>query len=255
MQHTSSLGSRTRTISTLRQLSSIVIEILIVVLAASFIGNFVAGGENFLFLLPAWALLSTIYIVGGCITLFLASCRDIRQPAARLPRGLAAVSRALSWVMPICAALVGIFAAVLLVLSRGFDVHDLLSDVETLGGVDEETLKMVFTQLLIVLPGVAIVISWFMLQIAYANIYRHVDEAHSDEQGLDFPRASNENRAPTLLDYLYFSFTVGSSFAASDVTVQSQRMRWLVLVHNVLSYFYNAGVVAIAITTLTSLKV
>ena len=101
MQHTSSLGSRTRTISTLRQLSSIVIEILIVVLAASFIGNFVAGGENFLFLLPAWALLSTIYIVGGGITLFLASRRDIRQPAARLPRGLAAVSRALSWVMPI----------------------------------------------------------------------------------------------------------------------------------------------------------
>ena len=56
---------------------------------------------------------------------------------------------------------------------------------------------------------------------------------------------------PTATDFLYFSFSVGTSFAVSDVNVASQAMRWHVMVHSVLSFFYNAVVLAAAIGFLT----
>jgi uncharacterized membrane protein len=52
-------------------------------------------------------------------------------------------------------------------------------------------------------------------------------------------------------DFLYFSFTLGTSFAASDVTVTSQAMRWHVMVHSILSFFYNTVVLAVAFGILT----
>ena len=65
--------------------------------------------------------------------------------------------------------------------------------------------------------------------------------------GLEFPRCA----APTATDFLYFSFTLGTSFAVSDVNVTAQTMRWHVMVHSVLSFFYNAIVLAVAIGLLT----
>lgn len=52
---------------------------------------------------------------------------------------------------------------------------------------------------------------------------------------------------PELAEFLYFSFTIGTSFAVSDVTVVSRSMRKRVTAHSVLSFFFNAAVVAIAI--------
>ncbi|MFN8127151.1 MAG: DUF1345 domain-containing protein [Candidatus Nanopelagicales bacterium] len=63
------------------------------------------------------------------------------------------------------------------------------------------------------------------------------------QPGLEFPRTDT----PGLADYLYFAFTVGTSFATSGTSVTTVRMRWLVLLHSVVSFFYNALVVAVAI--------
>ena len=48
-----------------------------------------------------------------------------------------------------------------------------------------------------------------------------------------------------------FSFTLGTSFAASDVTVTSRTMRWHVMMHSILSFFYNTVVLAVAFGILT----
>jgi uncharacterized membrane protein len=56
---------------------------------------------------------------------------------------------------------------------------------------------------------------------------------------------------PALVDFLYFSFTVGVSFAVSDVEVRSRALRWHVMVHSILSFFYNAIVLAVAINIIT----
>jgi uncharacterized membrane protein len=66
-------------------------------------------------------------------------------------------------------------------------------------------------------------------------------------RGLEFPHGA----APMATDFLYFSFTLGTSFAASDVTVTSQTMRWHVMIHSILSFFYNTVVLAVAFGILT----
>ncbi|GMA21198.1 DUF1345 domain-containing protein [Arsenicicoccus piscis] len=56
---------------------------------------------------------------------------------------------------------------------------------------------------------------------------------------------------PRPVDFVYLAFTLGSSFATSDVEITSRRMRFRVLLHSVLSFFYNAAVVALAISVIT----
>ena len=41
---------------------------------------------------------------------------------------------------------------------------------------------------------------------------------------------------------------VGTAFSVSDVLVTTARMRWHVLVHSIISFFYNAAVVAFALS-------
>nr|WP_308248569.1 DUF1345 domain-containing protein [Nocardia sp. MH4] len=82
--------------------------------------------------------------------------------------------------------------------------------------------------------------SWLILHTAFAQIYAR---AYFPGGGLDFPECA----VPELAEFLYFSFTIGTSFAVSDVTVVSRSMRKRVTAHSVLSFFFNAAVVAIAI--------
>jgi len=100
--------------------------------------------------------------------------------------------------------------------------------------------------------GAAIIAAWLLLHAGYAGFYaaryyeREAGEGTKGEDvhgGLEFPRDAK----PTATDFLYFSFSVGTSFAVSDVNVTTQAMRWHVMVHSVLSFFYNAVVLAAAI--------
>jgi uncharacterized membrane protein len=104
--------------------------------------------------------------------------------------------------------------------------------------------------------GIAIVTAWLLLHVGYARFYArryYSDEDPADRdgtgvgRGLEFPHGA----APMATDFLYFSFTLGTSFAASDVTVTSQTMRWHVMMHSILSFFYNTVVLAVAFGILT----
>src|SRR6201992_4258042 len=104
--------------------------------------------------------------------------------------------------------------------------------------------------------GVAIVAAWLLLHVGYARFYARRYDSQEDpacpdgaavNRGLDFPRPAT----PMATDFLYFSFTLGTSFAASDVTVTSPAMRWHVMMHSILSFFYNTVVLAVAFGILT----
>jgi uncharacterized membrane protein len=104
--------------------------------------------------------------------------------------------------------------------------------------------------------GVAIVAAWLLLHVGYARFYArryYSNEGPADRDstgvghGLEFPHGA----VPMATDFLYFSFTLGTSFAASDVTVTSQTMRWHVMIHSILSFFYNTVVLAVAFGILT----
>ena len=85
-----------------------------------------------------------------------------------------------------------------------------------------------------------------LLHVGYARFYAAWDSA-SDRQGFGFPGTDR----PRLVEYLYFAVTVGVSFATSDVTVRQRRLRWHVIVHSIVSFFYNAIVLAVGVAVLT----
>ena len=94
-----------------------------------------------------------------------------------------------------------------------------------------------------------ILVSWFLIHIVFAAYYAH--EFHSEAKGalsahgggLDFPG----DRIPDYLDFLYFSFVVGTTAQTSDVEVTSHVMRRVVMGHGLLSFFFNTTVIALVV--------
>ena len=110
----------------------------------------------------------------------------------------------------------------------------------------------------ILLSVVAVACSWLLIHtlftLRYAHLYytypTHTDKAQENPNGgLAFPG----NAPPDLFDFAYFSFTLGMAFQVSDVTVTSQNLRRLVLVHGLLSFVYNTTIVAFSINILSGI--
>jgi uncharacterized membrane protein len=93
-----------------------------------------------------------------------------------------------------------------------------------------------------VLGVTAMILSWLLLHAGWARLYQARAAG-----GLVFP----DQPHPSRVEFLYFAFTIAVSFAVSDVTITRRDVRWQVTVHSVLSFFYNAAVIALAIGTIT----
>ena len=102
------------------------------------------------------------------------------------------------------------------------------------------------------LSACTILLSFLFIHFMFALHYAHefysgtqtsVDKPGNTRGGLDFPG----DEAPTYGDFLYFSFAIGCASATSDVDVCSKPMRRIVLAHSVLSFFFNATVLALTI--------
>ena len=96
---------------------------------------------------------------------------------------------------------------------------------------------------------VSVILGWFtvhtMAALHYAFEYYQSDtEAAADGPphlgGLRFP----DEARPDGLAFLYFSYAIGTSTAVSDVSVTSNPMRKLVMLHSVFSFFFNTLIVA-----------
>lgn len=105
------------------------------------------------------------------------------------------------------------------------------------------------THLLISLATVPL--GWLTLHTVFAFHYAHLyyrRETSStlprrDRGGLDFP----ETPEPAPWDFLYFSFVLGMTAQVSDVTVKEAGLRRLVLVHSIVSFFFNTVLLALAV--------
>lgn len=96
----------------------------------------------------------------------------------------------------------------------------------------------------------AIAASWFLAHTSFALHYAHTfyDDpgaggGGAEQGGLIFPG----DAPPDYWDFLYYSYVVGMTGQVSDVQVTSRRMRRLTLAHGVLSFFFNTGILALAI--------
>ncbi len=87
-----------------------------------------------------------------------------------------------------------------------------------------------------------------MFALHYAHDYYGACTNHQDA-GLDFPGTTS----PDYMDFLYFSFVIGTSGQTADVSFTSSTMRRIGLLHCVLSFLFNTTLLALTINIAASL--
>ncbi len=96
------------------------------------------------------------------------------------------------------------------------------------------------------LSGATVFLSWCFMHTLYALHYAHeyyVKGRDDNFGGLDFPGTD----APDYLDFLYFSFILGTSAQTADVSISSRMIRRTASFHCVLAFFYNTSILALCI--------
>ena len=168
-----------------------------------------------------WEIATVLYLAAGFVVVW-------RSASGRGHRPRAGVQNTLSWVLPWVASGTGINSA----------VHALIGSAP---GAANQTPELV--------AGViGIIVSWFLLHAGFAQVYENI-ESRSAGKALAFPGTPD----PALADMAYFSYVVGTAFSTSDTEVRESRARVVVLGHSVVSFLYNALVVAVAFQVLQRL--
>ena len=103
----------------------------------------------------------------------------------------------------------------------------------------------------LVLAVAGVALGWATLHTVFAFRYAHLYYGKAggergkrrDARGLEFPG----DEEPGVWDFLYYSFVVGMTAQVSDVQVTDSTMRRLTLGHGILSFFFNAVILALAV--------
>lgn len=95
---------------------------------------------------------------------------------------------------------------------------------------------------------VAVVLSWAMVHtvfmLRYARLYYATSGACIDFDGPD---------RPTYADFAYFAFTIGMTYQVSDTALHGTAVRRTVLRHALMAYVFGTGILASAVSLVTSL--
>jgi len=204
------LGSAGRAVSRLLTLGT---ELALILVGLGFI--FLAVDDELVYL-GIWDALAVSYVGVGVITLR----RSRLRPPSLAPDPPRRDRFRFNFAFAIVSSLIGFTVAI---------------DIATSDNPDE------YAILLNILGVIAMIMSWMLLQAGYARRYAAIYRTNG---GLTFPDTDH----PAPVEFLYFAVTIGSAFSVSDVLVTTSRMRWHVMVHSAVSFFYNAAVVAFALS-------
>lgn len=91
----------------------------------------------------------------------------------------------------------------------------------------------------------SVVLSWLFLNMMFALHYAHgyYGDLGGKHAGLEFP----DTPRPDYWDFAYFSIVIGMTFQVSDVQITSKYLRRVVLLHSVISFFFNVFIIAITV--------
>ncbi|RYF99854.1 MAG: DUF1345 domain-containing protein [Chitinophagaceae bacterium] len=108
----------------------------------------------------------------------------------------------------------------------------------------------------------SVAMGWILIHTIFTVRYAHLyyqpgaNEKHTDLQnqaekfgGLDFPG----DEEPGYLDFAYFAFVIGMTFQVSDVEISSARLRRIALIQGLLSFAFNAIIVALCINIISGI--
>jgi uncharacterized membrane protein len=153
----------------------------------------------------------------------------LRSVALRILRVLFLVSRTSSLFFIVLVSLVSLVLAI----SLAPEVRDL----QTTRGIS-----------LAFMAALGVVLAWGVLHTSYALHYAYLYyRSEESPGGLTFPG----EQSPKQRDFAYFAFTIGTSFAVSDVDVTDDAIRQAVLGHQILSFLYNTSILATVVTITT----
>ncbi len=100
----------------------------------------------------------------------------------------------------------------------------------------------------LIVAAATIVLSWGFTHIMFALHYAYEFYADKGER-LAFPGGEDE---PDYWDFVYFAFVIGMTSQVSDVGVCSRRIRRTVAAHGIVSFFFNAALLALAVNIAAS---
>lgn len=182
-------------------------------------------------LLAIWCGIGTLYLIVVLIVLGRVARRP-GPPGGRLSRWeTGRLARIVSWSATVFSSLIGLAAAI--------QVLGLHNDPEVGTATD--------------VVGVwSMLLAWGFLHWGFSQIYYQRYFAAAQPM-LRFPHPDGAPApVPRFVDFVYFAFTIGTTFASSDVEVLSTRMRWTIVWHSVLSYFFNGLIIVLALNTIMS---
>jgi uncharacterized membrane protein len=101
------------------------------------------------------------------------------------------------------------------------------------------------------LAAVTILLSWAFIHTMFALHYAHefYGENEGPAGGMAFPGGEEE---PDYWDFVYFSFVVGMTSQVSDVGVTSKQIRRTVAAHGIVSFVFNAALLALTVNIAAS---
>jgi uncharacterized membrane protein len=101
----------------------------------------------------------------------------------------------------------------------------------------------------LVLATVTILLSWAFIHTMFALHYAHEFYDEETGGGLAFPGGDLE---PDYWDFVYFSFVIGMTSQVSDVGITSRPIRRTVAAHGVVSFMFNAALLALTVNIAAS---
>ena len=101
----------------------------------------------------------------------------------------------------------------------------------------------------LLLSGATLMLAWvfgnLLFMMHYAHAY-YLAQDGKDAGGLDFPG----DAPPNYWDFTYFAFVLGMTFQVSDVEIETTGLRRAALLHGLLGFLFNIGVVALTVSIL-----
>jgi len=178
-------------------------------------------------LTATWVLLALVYVVASVLVARRASAGNEHKQTDH-----SAALTLIQDLTPIAAALVGLMTAIselseLVLPANASDLEVAYVGLDNAGAVTA-TLGM---------------LGWVVLHIGFAQLYDRLGTSGSGVASFAFPATEN----PCGTDFIYFAFAVGTTFATSDVDILTAKARRAVTAHSVLSFLYNAVVIAVVV--------
>ena len=148
-------------------------------------------------------------------------------------------------------ALAGLAVFLLLPRSLALSVREALASIAGLLGEATDAPRQKILHL--ILAAITIVLPWMVTQVVCA--FRYATEFYQPSRGddlvggLDFPSDND----PNYWDFFYFATSIGATSQTSDVSIRTKRLRQMVTVHAIISFFFNTAILALTINLAASL--